>query len=73
MATSAELTNTFTELDVNGDGQITGAEFQTAMTARGESITAEEIASIFADADTDDDGKISLTEFTAAWQRGDRS
>ncbi len=73
MATSAELTETFTELDVNGDGQITAAEFQSAMTARGESITEAEIASIFADADTDKDGKISFAEFTAAWQRGDRS
>jgi Ca2+-binding EF-hand superfamily protein len=71
MATSAELTDTFEELDVNGDGKITGAEFLAAMTARGESITEEEIASIFADADTDKDGTISFAEFTAAWQRAD--
>jgi Ca2+-binding EF-hand superfamily protein len=67
----ADLASTFAELDGNGDGQITGAEFQTAMTARGESITEEEIASIFADADTDHDGRISFTEFTAAWRRAD--
>jgi calcium-binding protein CML len=66
-----ELTDTFAELDVNGDGQITGAEFHAAMTARGESVTKEEIASIFADADTDEDGKISFTEFAAAWHRAD--
>jgi Ca2+-binding EF-hand superfamily protein len=66
-----DLTETFTELDGNGDGQITGAEFHAAMTARGESITAEEIASIFADADTDRDGKISFAEFTEAWHRAD--
>jgi Ca2+-binding EF-hand superfamily protein len=71
MATSAELTDTFKELDVNGDGQITGAEFQAAMAARGEAITEDEIASIFADADTDKDGKISFPEFTVAWQRAD--
>ena len=35
----AELTDTFAELDGNGDGQITGAEFQAAMSARGEAIT----------------------------------
>jgi Ca2+-binding EF-hand superfamily protein len=62
----AELTDTFAELDGNGDGQITGAEFQAAMSARG-----EEIASIFADADADKNGMISFTEFTAAWRRAD--
>jgi Ca2+-binding EF-hand superfamily protein len=66
-----DLTETFAELDGNSDGQITGAEFHAAMTARGEEITDEEITSIFADADTDRDGKISLAEFTAAWQRAD--
>jgi Ca2+-binding EF-hand superfamily protein len=67
----ADLTSTFTELDGNGDGQITGEEFHAGMTARGESITDEEIASIFADADADRDGKISFTEFTEAWHRAD--
>jgi Ca2+-binding EF-hand superfamily protein len=67
----AELAKTFTELDSNGDGQITGAEFQAAMSARGEAVTAEEIASIFADADTDQDGRISFTEFAVAWRRAD--
>lgn len=69
MATDAELTDTFAELDGNGDGRITSAEFRTAMTARGESITDREIAEIFADADTDKDGTISFAEFTAAWHR----
>lgn len=72
MATSAELTETFQELDRNGDGQITGDEFRTAMTARGEEITDVEISSIFADADLDKDGKISFAEFTTAWQRADK-
>jgi Ca2+-binding EF-hand superfamily protein len=69
MATDAELTATFTELDGNGDGQITSAEFQAAMAARGEKITEQEITEIFADADSDKDGKISLPEFTTAWNR----
>jgi Ca2+-binding EF-hand superfamily protein len=73
MATNAELTTTFNELDVNGDGQITGAEFQAAMAARGEPITEAEITSIFADADTDKNGTISFAEFTAAWQRAEPS
>lgn len=72
MATSAELTETFQELDRNSDGQITGEEFRTAMTARGEEITDAEISSIFADADLDKDGKISFAEFTTAWQRADK-
>jgi len=67
-----ELASTFTELDGNGDGQITGAEFHAAMTARGESITDEEIASIFADADADRDGQISFAEFSVAWHRADQ-
>jgi len=66
-----ELASTFTEIDGNGDGQITGAEFHTAMTNRGEPITDEEIASIWADADADRDGKISFAEFAAAWHRAD--
>ena len=69
MATDAELTDTFTEFDGNGDGQITSAEFRAAMTARGEEITDQEITEIFADADADSDGRISLAEFTAAWNR----
>lgn len=69
MATDAELTDTFTELDGNGDGQITSAEFRSAMVARGEKITDQEITEIFADADTDKDGTISFAEFTVAWNR----
>lgn len=69
MATDAELTATFTELDGNADGQITSVEFQAAITARGEEITEQEISEIFADADSDKDGKISLAEFTQAWNR----
>jgi Ca2+-binding EF-hand superfamily protein len=71
VATNAELIKTFTELDLNGDGQITRTEFQAAMTARGEEITDEEVESIFADADSDHDGQISLTEFTEAWNRAE--
>jgi Ca2+-binding EF-hand superfamily protein len=69
MAGNEELVQTFKELDVNGDGQITTQEFRTAMSARGEAVTDAEIESIFADADSDKDGKISLTEFTEAWNR----
>lgn len=71
MAADGELTKTFHELDGNGDGQITSAEFRGAMLARGEEITDEEIASIFTDADSDKDGRISLSEFTTAWQRAE--
>ena len=67
MSTNEELVQTFTELDLNADGQITMKEFTVAMTARGESITEAEIESIFSDADTDQDGRISLSEFTTAW------
>jgi Ca2+-binding EF-hand superfamily protein len=66
-----DLSQTFTELDGNGDGLITQAEFSSAMAARGEEITDEEIESIFTDADTDADGKISLPEFTEAWNRAE--
>jgi len=66
-----DLTHTFTELDGNGDGLITQAEFASAMAERGEEVTEEEVASIFSDADSDDDGKISLAEFTEAWHRAE--
>jgi Ca2+-binding EF-hand superfamily protein len=69
MARNEELVQTFNELDVNGDGQITTQEFRSAMSARGEEVTDEEIESIFADADSNHDGMISLAEFTAAWNR----
>ena len=72
VATNEELIQTFKELDLNGDGQITTKEFRTAMSARGEAITDPEIESIFADADTDQDGQISLSEFTEAWNRAER-
>jgi Ca2+-binding EF-hand superfamily protein len=66
-----ELTDTFAELDRDGDKHITAEEFHAGMTARGEEITDDEIKSIFADADTNRDGKISFAEFTTAWQRAD--
>jgi Ca2+-binding EF-hand superfamily protein len=69
MSTNEELTQTFNELDMNDDGQITMQEFASAMTARGEEVTDAEVESIFADADADNDGQISLAEFTAAWNR----
>ncbi len=69
MSTNDELTRTFSELDMNDDGQITAQEFAAAMSARGESITGAEIESIFADADVDKDGRISFEEFAAAWNR----
>jgi Ca2+-binding EF-hand superfamily protein len=69
MSTNEELTRTFSELDMNDDGQITAQEFATAMSARGESITDAEVESIFADADLDKDGQISFEEFAAAWNR----
>jgi Ca2+-binding EF-hand superfamily protein len=72
MAANQELIQTFNELDLNGDGQITKKEFQVAMTARGEEITDPEIESIFADADSDRNGLISLAEFTEAWNRAER-
>lgn len=72
MATNEELIETFNELDLNGDGQITMKEFSGAMTARGEETTEQEIESIFADADSDRDGQISLAEFTEAWNRAER-
>lgn len=69
MAGNEELVQTFNELDVNGDGQITTQEFRNAMSARGEEVSDAEIESIFADADSGQDGKISLTGSTAAWNR----
>ena len=72
MATNEELIQTFNELDLNGDGQITMKEFATAMTARGEEVSDPEIESIFADADSNRDGQISLAEFTEAWNRAER-
>jgi Ca2+-binding EF-hand superfamily protein len=69
--TEQDIIQTFTELDLNADGQITMREFQTAMAARGETVTEPEIKSIFRDADTDHDGLISLAEFTAAWNRAE--
>jgi Ca2+-binding EF-hand superfamily protein len=71
VSTNEELVKTFTELDLNADGQITMKEFMVAMSARGESITEAEIESIFADADADKDGRISLSEFTTAWNSAD--
>ncbi len=69
MSTNEELTRTFSELDMNDDGQITAQEFASAMSARGEAISDTEIESIFADADTDRDGRISFAEFAEAWNR----
>jgi Ca2+-binding EF-hand superfamily protein len=70
-ANDSDLIQAFAELDANGDGQITMAEFRTAMAARGETVPEPEVESIFRDADTDHDGQISLAEFTAAWNRAE--
>lgn len=67
MSNNNDLYATFAELDQDGDGRITAAEFQQAMLERGETVTSDEVVSIFRNADTDHDGKIDFMEFTAAW------
>jgi Ca2+-binding EF-hand superfamily protein len=73
MSASEELTQTFKELDNDGDGQITAKEFLVFMTARGETVTREDLESIFNDADDDSDGLISYAEFASAWARAEGS
>ncbi|WP_055587490.1 MULTISPECIES: EF-hand domain-containing protein [Peterkaempfera] len=59
----------FERFDVNGDGQISAAEYKSTMAALGNHYVTEELAkSVIKAADSNGDGLISWDEFWATQQ-----
>jgi Ca2+-binding EF-hand superfamily protein len=61
---SAALQNLFSQIDANGDGQITKSEFENALGAGGTNTAQAD--SVFNQLDTNSDGSVSLSELSAA-------
>ncbi|XP_067151847.1 calcium-binding protein 2-like [Apteryx mantelli] len=59
-----ELKIAFREFDVNGDGEISGAEMREAIAALlGEQLKAQEVDEILQDVDLNGDGRVDFDEF----------
>ncbi|KAM6115406.1 calcium-binding protein 4 [Pterocles gutturalis] len=59
-----ELKIAFREFDVNGDGEISGAEMRAAIAALlGEQLKAQEVDEILQDVDLNGDGRVDFDEF----------
>ncbi|MEU9521198.1 EF-hand domain-containing protein [Streptomyces sp. NPDC048224] len=66
MADIEEARKQFDRIDTDGDGQITAAEFKTALAQGGDWNVTESVAEvIIADRDLDGDKKLSFDEFWA--------
>ena len=61
---SAALQNLFSQIDGNGDGQITKSEFENALGAGGTNTAQAD--SVFNQLDSNGDGSVSLGELSAA-------
>jgi EF-hand domain pair len=62
------LKDLFSQIDANGDGQITKSEFENALGAGGTNIAAAD--KVFNELDSNGDGSVSLSELKSALQGG---
>ena len=65
---SDALKHLFSQLDANGDGQISKSEFETALGAGGSNIAQAD--DVFGKLDQDGDGTVSLDEMSSALKGG---
>jgi hypothetical protein len=65
---SSALQDLFSQIDTNGDGEITKSEFENALGAGGTNLTQAD--SVFNQLDTNGDGTVSLSELSSALQGG---
>jgi len=61
---SQALQNLFSQIDTNGDGQITKSEFENALGAGGTNLAQAD--DVFSKLDTNGDGSVSLSELKSA-------
>jgi Ca2+-binding EF-hand superfamily protein len=66
LSPSAALKNLFSQIDANGNGQISKSEFENALGAGGTNIARAD--KVFSDLDTNGDGSVSLNELKSALQ-----
>ncbi|KAM3620299.1 uncharacterized protein V6R79_021254 [Siganus canaliculatus] len=59
----AELLRAFRKMDADGDGFLSQDELETALTSRGEKMSAEEVKAVFSLLHVDKDGKLDYAEF----------
>ncbi|NGX95718.1 MAG: EF-hand domain-containing protein [Candidatus Afipia apatlaquensis] len=65
---SDALKDLFAQIDINGDGKITKAEFEDKLGAGGTNIAAAD--NVFNKMDADSDGSVSLDEMASALKKG---
>jgi Ca2+-binding EF-hand superfamily protein len=58
-----DVEKVFMMFDLDGDGQITAEELQSALAELGEEVTIEDATERIGTGDADNDGRISLAEF----------
>jgi hypothetical protein len=63
---AAALQNLFSQIDGNGDGQISQSEFENALGAGGTNLAQAD--KVFNELDTNGDGSVSLSELSSALQ-----
>ena len=56
----------FNDMDINGDGSLSHAEFREGLESLNSGFTEEQIQNLLTILDNDDDGTISYDEFMAA-------
>ena len=64
----AALQDLFSQIDANGDGEISKSEFENALGAGGTNTAAAD--NVFSQLDTNGDGSVSLSELSAALKGG---
>lgn len=65
---SDSLKDLFAQIDTNGDGKITKAEFEDKLGAGGTNVAAAD--NVFDKMDADNDGSVSLDEMASALKKG---
>jgi EF-hand domain pair len=64
----AALKDLFSQLDVNGDGQVSKSEFEDTLGAGGTNV--KQADNVFSQLDTDGDGSVSMKELASALKGG---
>ena len=67
------LRDSFNELDSNGNGKLTAAQFVDGLFKAGTTPAAPELAKIFAELDLDDDGELDYYDWMARLDPSDAS
>ena len=68
MATHADISAIFKEIDEDGDGSVSDVEIEAMVGRLGYSMSPTELSALMKSCDTDGDGLVSELEFVAWWE-----